>query len=664
MNEQALSYTLPPADKSLDALIGVDIQPANDDDALPIGKVIDATVHAQDKESVTLRADEQSIVVPIKDARDLHGKLPAKGETVRVLIDEKNDDDTWTGSIDKTRQLERYDALMAQSKSKSKVNATLLVALRNGFSAEVEGFRAFLPYKDSGIRANQAFDVIGETVDVHITDIDRQTLDLRLSRKQIAEQEQAAAFKEVAQKLNVMDVVEGTVTSTTNFGAFVDINGIEGLIHISEMSTERVSANNLPVRVGETVRVQVVSIDDKRGRIGLSRKEILLEEQRKKIAKLPVNTIIEGRVEGITDFGAFVDIGDGLSGLCHISEMSWTERVENPGELLKVGETHKFRIVNVDPATARISLSLRQATVNPWSDFVDKTPVGAQLDGRIKEVVERGLVIDLGDNIEGFVRLSDLSWTIHAESPSDVRDFEVGESLTLALLRVDPSRQSILLGLKQMEPDPWDSAGDITTKGHVFTAEVAQVTESAAFFNIVPGLVARMHISEISTERIESIRSVLRIGQEVEVMTINAERARRRLDVSIKAIEAKRLREQPHSYSEEGRMGIMADAFRTSGLVESEKTSDKPVAKDASTKESVSDEAITDETTAPSEDTAAKETVTEEKTAISEDTAAKETVTEEKTATSEDTAAKEAAAEETPVTSGEAVTEDAAEEEK
>lgn len=648
MNEQALSYTLPPADTSLDALIGVDIQAAEDKDALPIGEVIDATVHSSDKESITLRADEQTIVVLVEDARDLEGNLPAKSESVQVLLDEKNEDGTWAGSIDKVRQLKRYDALIEQSKSESTVSATLLVALRNGFSADVDGFRAFLPYKDSGIRSNQAFDLLGETVDVHISGLDERTLDLRLSRKKIAEQEQEQAFKEVAQELNVMDVVEGAVTSTTHFGAFVDINGVEGLIHISEMSTERVSANNLPVRVGDTVRVQVVSIDDQRGRIGLSRKEVLLEEQRKKVAKLPVNSIVEGRVDGITDFGAFVDIGDGVSGLCHISELSWTERIEHPSEILKVGETHPFRIVSVDPATSRVSLSLRQATVNPWSDFVDKTPVGAQVEGRIKEVVERGLVIELVDNIEGFVRLRDLSWTIHAESPSDVREFEVGENLTVVLLRVDPSRQNILLGLKQMEPDPWDAAGDVTTKGHIFTAKVSQITDSAAFFDIAPGLTARMHISEMSTERIESIRNVLRIDQEVEVMTINADRTRRRLDVSIKAIEEKRLREQPHSYVEESTMGTLADAFRSSGLVESKEDEPAPVTEEKAaaapiTEDVPATEAVADETSKAEDAPAAKATTeaAPEETSKAEDAPAAEAATEE-APTAEDTSEEDA----------------------
>lgn len=565
MNEHAPLYTLPPTDTELDSLVGLEINADPDDDALPIGTVVDATVHELLDEHVILHVQDQRILVERADARALDGALPEKGATVHVLIDAQEPDGTWRGSIDKARQLARYDELTELAQTPTPIHTTLRVALRNGFSADVNGFRAFLPYRDSGIRANQAFDVLGETVDAQIVGLDPKSLELRLSRKEIAEEEHAKAFEDLAQKLNVMDIVEGTVTATTNFGAFVDIRGVEGLIHISEMSIDRVSANNLPVRVGDTVRVQVISIDDERGRIGLSRKEIQLEEQRQKLAEIPKNALVEGRVDGLTDFGAFIDIGDGLSGLCHISELSWTERPNHPKEFLHVGDTHTFRVLDVDPATTRISLSLRQASANPWNDFVDQTPVGAHLDGRIKEVVERGLVIDVGNDLEGFVRLRDLSWTIHAESPQDVRDFTVGETLTFALLRVDPTRQNILLGLKQVEGDPWDDAGEATTVGHIFDAEVSRITDSAAFFEIVPGLDARMHISEISTERIESVRSVLRLGQVVQVMTIGADRNRRRLDVSIKAIEEKRLREQPHSYSEDASMGTLADAFRQSG---------------------------------------------------------------------------------------------------
>lgn len=568
MTDHAPIYELPPADAELAGLIGLQIHAEADDGALPYGGIVDATVVSIDAEVVTLNANGTLVQVALDDARDVHGNIPDASAKVRVLIEGQSANGAWTGSIDKVRQLTRYESLVAQSKISTPIAATVLVARRSGFSLDVNGFRAFLPNEESGITRDQAFAVLGQTVDVEITGLDEKNLELRVSRKRFADQERAAAFQQVAAKLNIMDVVDGIVTSTTNYGAFVDINGIEGLLHISEMGIERVDARHLPVQVGDTVRVQIVSIDEERQRVGLSRKEVLLAEQHEKLSQLEPQSLVEGTVAGLTDFGAFIEFGDGFRGLCHVSELSWTERIQKPGDKLALGEVHTFRLLQVDPAGGRISLSLRQASDNPWSRFIESTPVGAQLDGRIVAVEDRGLVVAVNDELQGFVRLADLSWTIRAEKPSDVREFTVGETLPVALLQVDSQRQRILLGLKQLESDPWDLAGEATTVGHIYTATVERITDSAAFLTVVPGLEARMHISEISAERVESIRSALRIGEEIEVMTIQADRQRRRLDVSIKAIEAKNLADQPRAYAEESSMGALADALRSSGLVQ------------------------------------------------------------------------------------------------
>ena len=575
MSEHAPVYELPPADAELDALIGADLRADEEDAPLRCGEIAEAVVVAVDDEHVTLSANGTTLRVPVEDANDRSAGLPTPSSKQRVLIEGQLPDGIWQGSIDKARQLDRYEALKAKAAIQTPVEATLLVAHRSGFAVDVDGFRGFLPSDESGITRDQAFDVLGQRVQVEITGLDEKNLELNVSRKSFVDQERAQAFEQVASKLNIMDIVEGTVTSTTRFGAFVDIQGVEGLLHISEMSLERVDARRLPVQVGDRVRVQVVSIDEERQRLGLSRKEVLLEEQQKRLSQLEANTLIEGTVDGLTDFGAFIEFGDGFRGLCHVSELSWTERIAKPADVLKVGEKHTFRIVQIDPAAGRISLSLRQATDNPWSRFVENTPVGAQLDTRIVSVEERGLVVAVNDELQGFVRLSDLSWTIHAEKPSDVRAFKEGEMITLALLQVDSQRQRILLGLKQTEPDPWDLAGPATSVGHVFRAEVLRFSENAAFLSVVPGLDARLHIAEISTERVESIRAALRLGEEVEVMTTHADRTRRRLDVSIKAIEEKRLADQPRAYSEESTMGTMADALRASGLMQDEEASEK-----------------------------------------------------------------------------------------
>lgn len=575
MSDTALMYELPAPDAELDALVGISIEAAADEDALPVGTIVEATVIAVDEDSVQLSAKGTLIHVPLEDAKAFGEDAPALQSTHSVLVEEERAEGGWRGSIDKARQLARYEKLRELSAVREAVQATILVARRSGFSLDINGFRAFLPNDESGIPRESAFEAIGQAVPVEITGIDDKNLELLASRKRFVEAERQQAFQEIASRLNIMDVIEGTVTSTMRYGAFVDIGGIEGLLHISEMSLDRVEANALPIQVGDTLRVQVVQIDEERQRIGLSRKEVLLAEQRAKLEALEINSLVEGRVDGLTDFGAFVEFGDGFRGLCHISELSWTERVESSSSVLKVGEVHTFRVLQVDPAAGRISLSLRQAVDNPWSRFIDSTPIGTQLDVRIVAVEERGLVVQVNDDLQGFIRLSDLSWTIRAEKPSDVRDFEVGETLPASLLLVEPQRQRLLLGLKQIEGDPWDEAGDVVKDGHVFKAVVDRFTDNAAFLQVVPGLDARLHISEVSVERVESLRAALRLGEEIEVMTIHADRARRRLDVSIKAIEARRLAEQPRGYAEEASMGGLADALRDSGLISGESSKDE-----------------------------------------------------------------------------------------
>lgn len=567
MADTAPLYELPPADDELDTLVNIKVVADEDTAQPPVGAVVEATVLTADDTELTLSAAGVTVVVPIDDAKAADGTLPAAKDAVRVLVESAEDDGPRRGSIHKAAQLDRYAELVRLSQRTEPIQATILVPLRRGFSVDIDGFRGFLANEASGISREQAFDAVGSSVDVEIRELDPKSLELVVSRERFVEEARSAAFKEVTSKLNITDIVEGTVTSTTRFGAFVDVQGVEGLVHLSEMGIDRVDANKLPLSVGDRVTVQVVQIDDARQRLGLSRREVLLEEQRAKIEALPLQSIVEGRVDALTDFGAFIEFGDGLRGLCHISELSWTERVADPKDVLRVGEAHAFRVIKVDPVEGRVSLSLRQATDNPWSRFVDTTPVGSQLDVVIQSVEDRGLVVAVNDDMQGFIRLSDLSWTIRAEHPSDVREFTVGETLPATLLLVEPQRQRILLGLKQIEEDPWDLAGDVTTVGHVFKASVDRFTETAAFLTVGPGLDARMHVSEISTERVESIRAALRIGEEVEVMTIQADRARRRLDVSIKAIEAKRLAEQPRAYAEDARMGGLADALRDSGLV-------------------------------------------------------------------------------------------------
>ena len=570
MSDAASTYVLPAPDAELDALIGADLSALEDDDRVAVGDVLNARVDDIDGENLRLRAGDQTLLCPIPDARDLAGNLPATNAEVDALIEEIRHDGTFRVSIDKPRQLKAFAQLETLANAGEPVEGRIILARRNGVSVDCNGARGFARYEDLGVRRDEGEALVGQTLTFHVRDLDPDNAQLRLTREAFVKQEREQSFAAAAAKLHVGQRVHVTITRTTTFGAFAripDIDDVEGLIHISELDVERVDAAKLPVQTGDVVEVEVLVLDDVRQRIALSRREPLLEDLRARIQALETNSVLTGTVSGLTDFGAFIELDGGLRGLCHVSEISWTERDKKPSDLLQNGQTVQARVLQTDPANQRISLSIRQASDNPWSRFIEAHPIGSAVDGHIREIKDRGLVIALEDGLEGFVRLADLSWTIRAESPNDVREFTEGEAITLALLQVDTQRQRIALGLKQLEGDPWDLAGDRTTVGTIFQAEVTRLADNAAFLAVVPGLDARLHISEISTERVESLRSAVRVGQELEVMTTRADRERRRLDVSIKAIEEKRLAEQPREYSEDSDFGELAAALRESGVV-------------------------------------------------------------------------------------------------
>lgn len=572
MSDAAEPYVLPALDPELEALLvrTSDDADADEVDAVAVGAIIQGIVEELGDDYVRLSAGGERLLCPLVDARDLEGKLPAVGERIDALVEELRHDGAYRASIDKARQLTSFERLREIANTPDVIEGTITLARRNGFSVDCDGVRGSVSFEDAGVRRDEAHDLVGKRLTFQIRGLDENEAQLLLTRKAFAQEERAQNFEAAVASLEVGQLVEGVISRTAAFGAFVRIDGIqgvEGLLHISEMDLERVDAQRLPVAIGDRVQLRVVEIQPDRQRIGLSRRALLVDTMREKLQALVPNSIVEGTVAGLTDFGAFIETDDGIRGLCHISELSWTERDRKPDELLSIGQRVQVRVLQVDSENLRVALSIRQAADNPWSRFVEAHPIGSQITGTIREIKERGLVVALPDNLEGFVRLADLSWTIRAESPADVRAFEVGEELTVALLAVDSQRQRIVLGLKQTEPDPWDLAGDKTKVGTIFEAEITRLVENAAFIELAPGLDARLHISAISNERVESIRNALRIGQSVEVMTVTSDRDRRRVDVSIKAVEDARLAEQPRAYADDSSFGGLADALRESGIV-------------------------------------------------------------------------------------------------
>ena len=388
-----------------------------------------------------------------------------------------------------------------------------------------------------------------------------------LSRRRLVADDRKAMEKIRLAELAEGQVITGAVTSIQPFGVFVDLDGVDGLCHVSELSVQHIDNPREVVDVGDTITVKVMEIDVARGRVGVSRRELLVAEQRARLGSIEAGTVIEGTVTRLADFGAFVAIEEGVEGLCHVSELAWTGRPSHPGDLLAVGQRVQMRVVTADAQSGRIALSLKAMTENPWASVTDRAPAGSVVTGTITRIEDYGLFVRLAEGIEGLCHVSDLTWVGRPERPTDVAPYTVGHALDVKVLSVDTERGRISLGVKQLSADPWDAAGDRTAVGAVFTAPVVRFDDKSAYLQVGDGLEGRLYIAEVSTERVDSIRAALRMGQEVEVMTIAADRTRRRLDLSIKAIQAKIEAETPKSFADGEAISPMAAALAKSGLV-------------------------------------------------------------------------------------------------
>lgn len=563
-----MSYELPEMDADTVAFLNSPVEP----DPLPEGvaesRVVTATVHEVDEDYVYLKIDDENFGrCELQEATAVGvSELPEIGTTVRCLLEARTDETTWEVSVAKATLLDTFDMVEGWAKGSEPVHGRVNLAVRGGFMVGVAGVRCFLPGRESGIRRVESLAAVGQEFDFDVIRFERKTGEPTLSRKRLASSERKAAEDARIDELEVGQVIEGRVSSVRAFGVFVDLGGVDGMCHVSELSLQHVADPADIVRPGQMLTVTIASIDKEKGRIGLSRRDQLNAEQRDRLGSIDAGAVIEGRVTRIADFGAFVEVVEDVEGLCHVSEMSWTSRISHPSEVLSEGDVVKMKILAVDAESGRVSLSLRALEDNPWASIESDFPAGSTATGEITRVEDYGLFVKLADGVEGLCHIGDLTWEGRPDRPSDVADYKVGDALEVKVLSIDTSRSRISLGVKQLSGDPWDDAGDKTTVGTIFNAEVVRFDEHAAFLSVCEGLEGRMHISEISEERVDSIRAALRMGQEVEVMTIRAERDRRRLDLSIKAVAAKIEADTPKSYTDEGPMNPMAAALAASGL--------------------------------------------------------------------------------------------------
>jgi len=413
------------------------------------------------------------------------------------------------------------------------VEGKVVRRVKGGLKVDVSGLDAFLPASQIASRPVGDLDkFIGEIWTFKVIKLSRRRRNIVLSRRKLMEEEQAKEKEELLSTLEVGQLIKGVVKNITDFGAFVDVGGIDGLLHVSDMSWGRVRHPSDVVSVGQELEVQVLSFDKETERISLGLKQKVPNPWIGVEDKYPVGTTATGKVVSMTDYGAFVEIEDGVEGMIHVSEMSWTHRVRHPSDVLEIGQEVEVMVLNADSEHEKIALGLKQITPNPWEELAEKYPPGTVIEGEVKNLTDYGAFVEVEEGIDGLLHVSDFSWTHRVNHPSEM--VSKGDQVKVRILNIDPERQKVSLGLKQLERDPWLAAEEGYHVGDHIQVTISKLVSFGAFATLDNGIEGLIHVSELARERIAKPEDVVSVGDVVNVKIIALDTSQRKIGLSVK----------------------------------------------------------------------------------------------------------------------------------
>ena len=477
------------------------------------------------------------------------GDVPIKvGDEVEVYLERiENALGEAVISRDKARREESWVKLERAFENNERVSGQIFNQVKGGYTVDLDGAVAFLPRSQVDIRpVRDVGPLMGVPQPFQILKMDRRRGNIVVSRRTVLEESRAEQRSELVANLEEGQVMDGVVKNITEYGAFVDLGGIDGLLHVTDMAWRRVNHPSEVVNIGQTVKVKIIKINHETHRISLGIKQLLADPWEGIAARYPVNARLKGRVTNITDYGAFVELEPGIEGLIHVSEMSWTKKNVHPGKIVSTSQEVEVQVLEVDPVKRRISLGLKQTLQNPWEAFAEKHPAGTVVEGEVKNKTEFGLFIGLENDVDGMVHLSDLDWNRPGEQVID--DFKKGDVVRAQVLDVDVEKERISLGIKQLAGDPFADAGEIK-KGQVVTCEVLEVKDSGLEVKIVDtDLATFIRRAELARDRADQRPERFAAGEQVDARVTQFDRKARRVTLSIKALEVAEEKEAMAQY--------------------------------------------------------------------------------------------------------------------
>src|SRR5215469_15280778 len=461
-----------------------------------------------------------------------------EGDVVDIFVDRmENKDGEAVLSRDKARREEAWTLLEKAFNDQERVMGTIFGRVKGGFTVDLSGAVAFLPGSQVDVRpVRDVGPLMGQAQQFAILKMDRRRGNIVVSRRAVMEETRAEDRTRLMGALSEGQILDGVVKNITDYGAFVDLGGVDGLLHVTDIAWKRINHPSEALTIGQSVKVQVIRFNPETQRISLGMKQLMSDPWDGAGAKYPVGLKLKGRVTNITDYGAFVELEPGVEGLVHVSEMSWTKKNVHPGKIVSTSQEVEVMVLDIDMQKRRISLGLKQTLPNPWESFKEKYPVGTDLDdGEVKNITEFGLFVGLPGDIDGMVHLSDLDWKTAGEEA--IKNYKKGDRVKVKVLDVDVEKERISLGIKQLENDPFETVGDKLKKGSVVTGTVTSTQDAGVEVALDGGLIGFIRKSDLSRERSEQRPDRFAVGEKVDAKITNIDRQTRRITLSIKAKE-------------------------------------------------------------------------------------------------------------------------------
>ena len=586
------------------------------------GEVIKGRVISVEKDYVVVDIGFKSEgVIPLNEFKDARGEAVVNiGDRVDVLLEAAEDE---SGLIvlskEKADKMKVWDEIYKAYSADGVIKGKIISRVKGGLQVDI-GVRAFLPGSQVDLRPVRNIEkLIGQEFDFKILKFNKRRGNIVLSRRALLEKEREQMRKETLKHLEDSAVLDGIVKNITDYGAFIDLGGIDGLLHITDMSWGRINHPSELFEVGDEIQVKVLKYDEDRQRVSLGYKQIRPDPWTTVGEKYQVNAKVKGKVVSLTDYGAFVELEEGIEGLIHVSEMSWVKKVKHPSKILAIGDMIEAVVLDINIESRRISLGLKQTAANPWEIVKEKYPVGTRILGKIRNITDFGVFVGIDEGIDGLIHISDISWTQRIKHPSEM--FKKGQEVEAVVLHIDSENERFSLGIKQLTADPWSTIGDRLHVGSITEGEVINVTEFGVFVDLGDGIEGLIHVSELSSKKVEDPTTQVKVGDKIMVEIIKIDDKDHKIRLSRRSIEENREKADLASFMQKqgsaGRVGLgdlIAQAKAKTG--KAEEVAEEAPAEEAPAEETPAEEAPAEET--PAEEAPAEEAPVEDEPASEE----------------------------------------------